>query len=238
MSKRRGDVAVDEYRANGYLKEALVNFVALLGWNPGTPQEFFSLEELTEQFSLERVNKAGAIFNLDKLMWLNFEHLRKKPDNEVLSMLEDELARSCLDNRRFDDAYLLKVISAMRERVSFVRDFITQSPYFFEAPSRYEEQAVRKRWKQETCQHLRSLADAFSGLREPRKEDFEATLHATAKSLEVENAELIHAVRLAISGVSGGPGVYDILQILGKDESVKRIHAAIDIIKSPSINCK
>ncbi len=99
LSKRQGDVAVEDYRAKGYLKEALVNFVALLGWNPGTEQEVFSLEELIDQFSLEKVNKAGAVFNLEKLNWLNFEHLRKKSDAEVLTMLKEYLAQSEIRQR-------------------------------------------------------------------------------------------------------------------------------------------
>jgi glutamyl-tRNA synthetase len=232
LSKRQGDVAVEEYRTKGYLKEALVNFVALLGWNPGTEQELFSLNELIGQFSLERVNKAGAIFNLDKLNWLNFEHLRTKPSNEVLPLLKEELTRSKFSAAHFDDNYLLKIIDALRERVSFVREILEKSPYFFESPAAYDSNAVKKRWKKDTPIHLKKLAEEFSALERPEKEDYEMALHKTAGSLHIANGELIHVTRLAVSGVSGGPGLFDILAIIGKDEVVKRITSAIEKIKT------
>ncbi|MBI1806345.1 MAG: glutamate--tRNA ligase [Ignavibacteria bacterium] len=228
LSKRQGDVAVEDYRAKGYLKEALVNFVAMLGWNPGTEQEYFSLEELIQQFSLERVNKAGAIFNIEKLNWLNAEHLRRKPDEELLRMLKEALAQSNFKNAKHDDEYLLKVIFAMRERVSFVNDFIEKGSYFFEPPNEYDQEVVRKRWKAETPSQLKQLAEEFSKLTSPTKQDYEAALQNTADVFHVGNGTLIHAVRLAVSGVGGGPGVYDILFILGKDESLKRMHTAIE----------
>lgn len=231
LSKRQGDVAVEDYRAKGYLKEALVNFVALLGWNPGTEQELFTLDELVQQFSLEKVNKAGAVFNIEKLNWLNFEHLRKKPDAEVLSMLKKELANSKYKDKQYSDDYLLQVIRAMRERVSFVRDFIEKSPYFFEPPLVYDEEVIKKRWKEETSAQMKQLVKEFSLLNNPSKEDYEQALHRTAQTLGVGNGKLIHAVRLAVSGVGGGPGVYDILSILGKDETIRRINTAIENIK-------
>lgn len=231
ISKREGDVAVEDYRAKGYLGEALVNFVALLGWNPGTVQEVFTLEELIDQFSLERINKAGAIFNLEKLNWLNFEHLRRKPEDEVLRMLKEALAASKYGAAgRSDDEYLLRVIRAMRERVTFVRDFLEKSPYFFEAPSSFESEALRKRWKKETPGQLETLAGEFSHLDRPGAQEFEQALQKVAGSLGVANGVLIHALRLALSGVSGGPGVYEILEILGKEESLRRIRTAIETI--------
>jgi glutamyl-tRNA synthetase len=228
LSKRQGDVAVEDYRARGYLKEALVNFVALLGWNPGTEKEIFSLNELIEQFSLERVNKAGAVFDLEKLNWLNFEHLRKKSDSEVLAMLKEYLGTSDIANKRFDDEYLAKVIAAMRERVVFVKDFVNKSPYFFQAPTQYDPDVVKKRWKRETPEQLKKLAEEFSRLENPRKEDYEAAVHRVAEALHTDHASLIHAVRLAVSGVGAGPGLYDILWILGKEESISRINSAIE----------
>ncbi|NIM21671.1 MAG: glutamate--tRNA ligase, partial [Candidatus Latescibacteria bacterium] len=147
LSKRQGDVAVEDYRDKGFLPEALVNFVALLGWNPGDQREVFTLEQLIQEFSLERVGKAGAIFNIEKLNWLNFQHLRKKSDAEVLGMLKDHLAESEIGGKQFHDEYLLKIIDAMRERVTFVRDFIQKSPYFFEAPAHYDSNVVTKSWK-------------------------------------------------------------------------------------------
>lgn len=231
LSKRQGDVAVEEYRAKGYLPEALVNFVALLGWNPGTEQEVFSFGELIDQFSLEKVNKAGAVFNIEKLDWLNFEHFRRKPEEEVLQMLKDELRKSRFQQKHFADKYLLMIISAMRERVSFAKDFIEKCPFFFEGPVGYDKEVVRKRWKGETSNHLKKLVEVFKRLENPGKEDYEAALNKTAESLSIGNGQLIHAVRLALSGVGVGPGLYDMLFILGKEESINRINAAIEKIK-------
>lgn len=238
LSKRQGDVAVEDYRSKGFLKDALVNFVALLGWNAGDDQEFYLLNELIEKFSLERVNKSGAVFDIDKLSWLNAEHLRRKTDAELLFVLKEEIlnSQSCLPAGRFSilnytDGYLLQVITAMKERVSFVKEFISKSPYFFEAPKEYEETAVQKNWKPETPEQLQILRNAFASLENPVKEDYENVLSKVAEELSIGKGKLIHPLRLAVSGMSTGPGVFDIVVILGKEEVLARIQTAIDRIK-------
>ncbi len=231
LSKRQGDVAVEDYRAKGYLKEALVNFVALLGWNAGDDKEFYYMNELIEKFSLERVNKAGAVFDLDKLNWLNAEHLRKKPDEEILPMLKEEISHSSLVIGNYTDDYLIKIISAMKERVSFVHEYLTKSPYFFEAPKEYEQSSIEKNWKPETHDHLKKLYDAFDRLNNPAKEDYEQALTKIADELNVGKGKLIHPLRLAVSGISTGPGMFDLIVIIGKEETLKRILAAIERIK-------
>ena len=231
LSKRQGDVAVEDYRVKGFLKDALINFVAFLGWNPGTEQEFFLMDDLVAQFSLETVNKSGSVFNLDKLKWLNFEHLRKKSDSEVLQMLKNELKQSKYKEIHYEDKFLIGIIEAMRPRVSFVKELIDNCSYFYEPPTEYDVEVIKKRWKEDTPQELKKLAEEFSRLENPGKEDYETALHKAAESLTIGNGKLIHAVRLAISGVGGGPGLYDILYLLGKDESIKRINTAIKNIK-------
>jgi glutamyl-tRNA synthetase len=232
LSKRQGDVAVEEYRDKGYLPEALVNFVAFLGWNPGDERELFSLDELVKEFSIERVGKSGAIFNVEKLDWLNFQHLRRKSETEVVTMLRELLSRSGPWEREFDDDYLLAVIRAMRERVSFMRDFIDKSPYFFRAPVSYDETALKKRWTSETPSQLEALAKEFSRLKDPRPADLETALRRVASSLRASDGELIHALRLAVSGVGGGPGVFEIVGILGKEESISRIRRALERVNA------
>lgn len=234
LSKRQGDVAVEDYRSRGYLPEALVNFVSLLGWNPGTEQEIFSLSELIESFSLDRVNKAGAIFNIEKLDWLNFEHLRKMKDADVLRSVRQELARSGFASLSLSDAFLLDVIEAMRPRASFIKDFIDSCRYFYEPPTSYDQEIVTKRWKEETPAHMRSLVEAFSTLTNPTKEEYEAALQKVAEALQIPAGRLIHPLRLAVSGIGGGPGVYDILHILGKEETLRRLHTAIEAINPRS----
>ncbi len=232
LSKRQGDVAVEDYRDKGYLKESLINFVALLGWNAGDDREFYYLNELEEHFSLERVNKSGAVFNVEKLNWLNFEHLRSKPVSEVLKMLKEDLSKSIFDNNNFSDEYLIQVIDAMRERVSFVKEYAEKSPYFFEAPNGYDAEVIKKRWKEDSPQLLKKLAENISVLQEDAtKEDFEHALHKTAEEAGVGVGKLIHPVRLAASGMGVGPGVYDLLVVLGKNEVLKRIETSIEKIK-------
>lgn len=231
LSKRQGDVAVEDYRRKGYLKEALVNFVAFLGWNPGDEREIFTLDELVNEFSLERVGKSGAVFNVDKLDWLNAHYLRKKPDGELIEMLRKELGQSAFADDHFSDEYLLAVINAMRERVSFAKEFVEKSPYFFHAPEQYDPEVVKKRWAPDASSRLKQLADEFSRLQHPQKEDYESALSKTATTLNVKNSDLIHPLRLAVSGVGAGPGLYDILHTIGKDETIRRINSAVEKLK-------
>jgi len=231
LSKRQGDVAVEDYRSKGFLRDALVNFVALLGWNAGDDKEFYNMEDLINNFSLERVNKSGAVFDLDKLSWLNAEHLRKKSDQELLSFLKEELVNSSFAPDSYDDNYLLAVISSMKERVSFVREYLSKSPYFFEAPSGYEETAVQKNWRPETPGQMIKLIEAFTSLINPGKEDYETSLSKVAEELNIGKGKLIHPLRLSVSGMSTGPGVFDILTVLGKEEVLKRMKTALDKIK-------
>jgi glutamyl-tRNA synthetase len=231
LSKRQGDVAVEEYRAKGYLKEAMVNFIAFLGWNPGDERELFSLEELVREFTLERVGKSGAVFNVEKLTWMNSQYLRMKPDAEVLALLNEELKASGIDATKLTDDYLLLVIGAMRERAAFVKDFVQQCPYFYGAPRSYDPDVQKKRWKPETAGHLKALSAEFSSLQNPSKQDYEASLQAVSQTLNVKPAELIHPLRLAVSGMGAGPGLYDILFILGKDETIRRIQSAVETLR-------
>lgn len=227
LSKRQGDVAVEDYRDKGYLKEALINFVALLGWNYGDDKEYYEMDELIEKFSLERVHKAGAVFNLEKLNWLNFEHLRRKPDDVVLQWLKEEIRKSELSFKSFSDDYLIKVISAMKERVSFVKEYLTKSLYFFEAPNQYEEQNLKKRWKEDSAELLGKLSQKFEQINNPSKEDYEKALDELSVQLNLNKGKLVHPLRIAVSGIGEGPGVFDIITILGKEETLKRINTAL-----------
>lgn len=232
LSKRQGGATVEEYRERGYLPEALVNFVALLGWNPGNDRELFTIDELIKEFSLERVGKSGAIFNVEKLNWLNFQHLRRKPAPAVLMLLKEEMRRMGIDPAGFRDEYLLMVIEAMRERASFVRDFIEKCPYFYKEPGSYDPEVVRKRWKKETPVHLLRFVAELNSIHQPTKTDYEAALNRVAAALQIKHGDLIHPLRLAVSGMGVGPGLYDILSILGKEETVRRIRLAIERLGS------
>lgn len=232
LSKRQGDVAVEDYRDKGYLKEALINFVALLGWNAGDDKEFYYLDELINKFSLDRVNKSGAVFDLQKLNWLNAEHLRKKTDSELLEMLKTEIQKSKFKDQNYSDKFLLLIINSMKERVSFIKEFIDTCTYFYEAPTEYEQKSIEKNWKPETPNQLLKLKEEFAALSNPTKEDFENSLTKISEQLNVGKGKLIHPLRLALSGQSTGPGVFDLLFILGNDEVITRIDTALNRISS------
>jgi len=236
LSKRQGDVAVEDYKAKGYLKEALLNFVALLGWSAGDNEEFFTIDYMIENFSLDRVHKAGAIFNVEKLDWLNAEHLRRKEKSEILKMLRAELAESKYKDLELTDEYLLLIIEAMLERVSFVKEYVDNSPYFFERPTTYDETVVKKRWKDDSVALLQEYVKKLSVLENPAKEDYETALKQVAEEADCGVGRIIHPARLATSGVGIGPGVYDLLYILGKDEVISRIDEALKVI--PEIKAK
>jgi glutamyl-tRNA synthetase len=233
LSKRQGDVALEDYRTKGYLKDALINFIALLGWNAGDDKEFYHMNELIEKFTLDRVNKSGAIFNLEKLNWLNEVHIRSKANSEILTMLKEELLKSKYKDEIYSDDFLLNVIESMKERVSFIKDFIEKSFYFFEAPDSFDESVIKKRWKNDTPAQLIKLRDAFIKLENPSKEDFENSLKQTAVHLGIGIGKLIHPLRLAVSGVGSGPGVFDIVDTLGKEETIRRINKALEVINTP-----
>ncbi len=231
LSKRQGDVAVEDYRSKGYLKEALINFVALLGWTAGDDKEFYYMDELVKTFSLERVNNSGAVFDLQKLNWLNAEHLRKKNIDEILIHLKSEISKSKYKHILFNDEFLKQVIEVMLPRVNFVHEILSNGFYFFEPPSVYDEETKSKRWKDDSPALLHNYVEELSKIDKPLKEDYETVLHNIAEINNTKNASLIHPLRLALTGVGGGPGLFDIFLILGKDECITRINKAIETIK-------
>ncbi len=142
-------------------------------------------------------------------------------------MLKVEIKKSDLADNIYSDEYLLNVISAMKERVSFVKEYLTKSPYFFKAPDNYEEQNLKKRWKEDSKELLSKLKASFEELKNPAKEDFEKALDELALKLNVAKGKLVHPLRIAVSGVGEGPGVYDIISIIGKQETLSRISTAL-----------
>ncbi len=163
---------------------------------------------------------------------MNAEHLRNLPDIELLEMFRQELGRSGYPDFSKDTKRLNLIIEAMKERVSFVSEFITSCRYFYEAPTEYEQKSIDKNWHPETSSHLNSLMSEFLELDNPGKSEFEKTFTMVCSRLDIPKGKLIHPLRLAVSGQSTGPGIFDILEILGKDEVIKRIDSAIKNIKN------
>ncbi len=228
LSKRQGDVAVEDYRDRGYLPEALNNFVAFLGWNPGDDREIFAVEELVEAFSLERVNKSGAIFNVDKLKWYQQEWMRRRSDDSILAEL-----RPLLDARgwtAFPDAYCLQMIGLMRERVEFVRDYPAAAAWFFEDPSTYDPPTVQKRWGPGSADRCRGILPVLESLETFNTENLHRAVQAQADGMGLKLGDLVHPLRLACTGVGGGPGLFELMEVLGKETCLRRIHRATAVL--------
>lgn len=228
LSKRQGDVAVEDYMKKGYLPEALVNFIAFLGWNPGDEREIFSLEELVREFSLERVGKSGAVFNLEKLNAVNRHYLKAAPAAALAAEAGARLAAHGVTVPA--EGYLEAVIGLMRERVTTLEEFATSCPYFFADPAEYEEDARRKNWRPETPGWLRELLDLMRPLEKFTVPVLEEIVKGRAAALGMGAGKLIHPLRLAVSGTSKGPGLFEMMEVLGKETCVRRIERALTVL--------
>ena len=213
-------VSVRDYIERGYEPGALINFLALLGWNPGTEQELFSLEELVEAFSLERVGTSGVQFDLDKLNWFNEQHLRRLD-------LDGFVERVAPYAPKGESGYLRDVCALMQDRVSFARDVISEAGYFFEAPTSYDEKGVKKRWKDDSAMLLQAYADSLDEAATFDAETAEQRLRDLADEHDVGAGRLIHPTRLALSGVTFGPSLFAMMEVLGQRECVSRMRKAV-----------
>lgn len=212
------------YRQKGYYSESFINMLALLGWNPGTPQEIFSMEELIESFSLERVGKAGAKFDPDKAKWFNQQYLRSKPDEEIAESILP-LAKE----KGFDKSvsFLTGVARLMKERASFLPEIIEGGMYFFERPSEYDEKTTRKKWKEETPNRMRELL-ALLQATDFSAEKLEETFKAYITDQEIGMGAVLPNLRLLVTGEGMGPSVFEIMSLLGKDECVARMEMGLE----------
>ncbi|MGB6153467.1 MAG: glutamate--tRNA ligase [Pricia sp.] len=216
------------YREAGYFPEAVVNFLALLGWNPGTEQEIFSLAELVESFSLERVNKAGARFDPDKTVWYNHQYLQGQSDaalaERFLPLLGEHVDLG-LDRAQLDN--VTKVVALIKERANFVSDFRELSYYFFVAPASYNEKAVKKQWKEGTPDILNQLVSFLETVNDFSSENLEKLTKHWIAEQELSFGKVMPPLRLVIVGDMKGPHLFDIMGLIGKHESIGRIQKAI-----------
>lgn len=216
------------YREAGYFPEAVVNFLALLGWNSGTDQEIFSMDELIQQFSLDRVSKSGAKFDYEKGKWFNHKYLQEKSNAELAQLYLCELAEKGL---RPETELVEKVVALVKERANFVTDFWTQSSFFFIAPTVYDEKTVQKRWKEDTAALMTELIAVLKEITTFTPENTEHVVKEWIASKEYNLGAIMNAFRLSIVGESKGPHMFDIIALIGKDETVSRLQKAIEVLK-------
>lgn len=226
FSKRHGCVAVTEYREQGYLSDALVNFLALLGWSPGDDREIMSREELISAFSLQRVIKRGAIFDTKKLLWMNGEYINRLDSETLLKEVsvflikEHLLDRESLERKR---SWVMSVLNLLKSRAKLLSDFPRMGDYFFTEEYSVDEEGMSKYIDKSTIQRLLLVKEKLVRLASFTKEDTEKAVRELAAELDIKAAMLIHPIRVAVTGKQAGPGLFEILEVLGKNRVVSRI---------------
>ncbi len=215
------------YRESGYFPEAVLNFLALLGWNPGTEQEIFSLEELVQAFDISRCSKAGAKFDYQKGIWFNHEYILRKSNEEIANLFAPIVANNGVDEPM---ERIIEVVRMMKDRVSFVKELWPLCSFFFIAPTEYDEKTVKKRWKEDSAQVMSELASLLEGLDDFSLENQEKVVHAWVEEKEYKLGNVMNAWRLALVGEGKGPGMFDISAFLGKSETLQRMRRAIEVL--------
>ena len=215
------------YRESGYFPEAVVNFLALLGWNPGTEQELFSLEQLVQAFDISKCSKSGAKFDFQKAAWFNHEYILRKDDEEIALLFAPIVANNGVDET-FDR--VKQVVHMMKDRVSFVRELWPLCSFFFIAPTEYDEKTAKKRWKAYSAQQMTELMEVLRGIDDFTVEGQEPIVEQWIGDKEYKMGDIMNAWRLALVGIGKGPGMFDIAAFLGKEETLHRMAKAIETL--------
>lgn len=212
------------YRESGYFPEAVVNFLALLGWNPGTEQELFTLDELVEAFDISRCSKAGAKFDFQKCIWFNHEYILHKSNEEIAELFAPIVANNGVEESL---GRVTEVVSMMKDRVNFVKELWSLCSFFFIAPTSYDEKVKKKRWKEFSPQQMTELRDVLASLDDFSIESQEAAVHKWIEEKEYKLGDVMNAFRLCLVGEGKGPGMFDISAFLGKEETLHRLEVAL-----------
>ena len=223
---KTGDVS-SGYRESGYFPEAVVNFLALLGWNPGTEQELFTLDELVQAFDIHKCSKAGARFDYQKGIWFNHEYMLKKSNEEVANLFAPIVANNGVDESM---ERITKVVAMMKDRVNFVKELWPLCSFFFIAPTEYDEKTVKKRWKADSAKVMGKLADVLEGIDDFSVKGQEPVVMKWIEEKGYKLGDVMNAFRLTLVGIGKGPGMFDISAFLGKEETLKRMRKAIEVL--------
>lgn len=217
------------FRESGYLKEAVVNFLAFLGWNPGTQQEIFSMEELIEAFSIERIGKSGTKFDIHKAQWFNQQYMKAKPNEELAGYLNKELDAKGV---KIKEEKVLKVVDLMKERLVFPTDFWKEASYFFSSPESYDDQVIQSKWTGEAVEVIADFKENLEKAPTVNAEVAKALLHEILEKRNLKIGKVLQALRVAITGKGAGPDLMEIIAVLGKSETVSRIEKALNVLNS------
>ena len=220
------------YREQGYLPKAVVNFLALLGWNPGDDTEIMSMDDLISKFSFEHCSKSGAKFAFEKGKWFNHEYLMAMPGRELVALFRPVLEAHGINPDNFSDEYTAAALDLVKSRANLVSDLWDQAKFFFQAPESYAEKDIRKRWKPETPDQMRELIGVLRGLESFRSKDAEPVVLGWIADKGYHLGNVMNAFRLAVVGECKGPHMFDITELMGCDETISRIERAIANIHS------
>jgi len=227
---KSGDVS-SGYRESGYLPEAVVNFLALLGWNPGDDTEVMDMDELIRRFSFKHCSKAGAKFAFEKGKWFNHTYLQNTPDARIAELFKPQMEACGVDMSGFSDEYITKAVGTLKSRINFVKDLTEMARFYFEAPKAYAPKDVKKRWSAETPAIMERLIGVLEGIDDFSAASAEPVVMDWIKSNELHMGNVMNAFRLAVVGECKGPHMFEITEILGKEETVKRLRRAIGNIR-------
>lgn len=225
---KTGDVSAG-YRESGYFPEAVINFLALLGWNPGTEQEIFSMEELVNTFDIGKCSKSGARFDYQKGVWFNHEYILRKSDDEIARDFAAIVAGNGVEET-FER--VKEVVHMMKDRVNFVKELWPLCSFFFIAPTSYDEKTVKKRWKSYSTRQMTELVDVLKDIDDFSVEGQEPIVEQWIADKGYKMGDIMNAFRLTLVGVGKGPGMFDISAFLGKEETIKRLRKAIEALPS------
>lgn len=216
------------YRESGYFPEAFINMLAFLGWNPGTEQEIFTMEELITAFSIDRIIKSGAKYDQEKAKWYNQQYLRMKTDEEIAHLFMPLLTTRVLHTT---PEYVIKVIGLVKERVSFISEIWDQSSYFFTAPEKYDERVIKKRWREETPAIMKEITGIMERINPFDKQIAHDAVMQYIETNNLGTGAVMNSLRLCIVGAAVGPDLFEIITMIGKDESIRRIGVALEKIQ-------
>jgi len=221
-------ITMKGFKEEGYLPEATINFLALLGWNPGTDQELFSMNQLISEFSVDRIGKAGARFDIQKAIWFNQEYIKMKPE----AYLAEELIKILKENNiEIRQEVATKICGAMKGRISFIKDIWTEGRFFFERPAAYDEGVVKKRWTKDAVGALREFKERLKTFQEIDSVGAKEIMHGILEKSGVKMGVAMNALRLTLTGSGAGPDLMDIVEILGPQETTERIEIALSKLK-------
>ncbi len=226
LSKRNGAAAVEDFREQGYSVDALLNYIAMLGWNSGSEDELFSLEDLISKFDINKIQKKGAVYDEKKLHWVAGQHMIRKSEKSLLNEIRED---DPTWQKHSKDNYIFSVLKLMKIRAKTLNELKEACAYFFSDPKDFDENAIIKRWKDKSVNKLiNNFITRLEKLSNWSQKDLDESLRDTAQDMAVSAAKLIHPVRLALSGQSHGPGLFELIELLGKMTTLRRLRKALD----------